>query len=58
MKVAHITTVHPANDNRIYHKECVTLMKAGYEVFLIAAGIKSRKIQNINLVGYSKEKKE
>jgi glycosyltransferase involved in cell wall biosynthesis len=57
MKVAHITTVHPANDNRIYHKECVTLMKAGYEVFLIAAGIKSRKIQNINLVGYSKEKK-
>lgn len=34
-KVAHITTVHSANDIRIYHKECKSLQEAGYEVWLI-----------------------
>lgn len=34
-RICHITTVHPANDTRIYIKECQSLSKAGYEVFLI-----------------------
>jgi glycosyltransferase involved in cell wall biosynthesis len=35
-RICHITTVHPANDTRIFIKECHSLSKAGYEVFLIA----------------------
>lgn len=35
-RICHITTVHPANDTRIYIKECQSLNKTGYEVFLIA----------------------
>lgn len=35
-KVCHITTVHPANDTRIFIKECQSLSQSGYEVFLIA----------------------
>ena len=35
-RVCHLTTVHPYNDNRIFHKQCVSLAKNGYEVFLLA----------------------
>lgn len=34
--IAHITTAHPFTDNRIQHKECVALAKAGLEVHLVA----------------------
>jgi glycosyltransferase involved in cell wall biosynthesis len=31
-RVVHVTTVHPRDDIRIFHKECVSLARAGYEV--------------------------
>ncbi len=37
-RICHITSVHPAQDIRIYHKECLSLAENNYEVHLVAAG--------------------
>lgn len=55
MKVAHLTTVHPLNDNRIFYKECKTLIENGYDVSLIIAGNKSGIINGIKIIGFNKE---
>ena len=54
MKVAHITTVHPKNDNRIFFKECVTLKNSGHDVTLIVAGAQSEEREGIHIVGFEK----
>jgi hypothetical protein len=33
--VCHVTTGHCVDDARVYHRECCTLARAGYEVHLI-----------------------
>ena len=54
MKIAHITSVHPQNDNRIFYKECTTLVQEGYTVTLIVAGGETKRINEVNIVGYPK----
>lgn len=33
--ICHITTIHPHLDTRIFHKQCVSLVKMGYKVTLL-----------------------
>ena len=56
MKIAHITSIHPQNDNRIFYKECTTLRKEGYEVVVIVAGGETKIINGIQIIGYPKAK--
>ncbi len=39
-KICVLTSVHPASDVRIFHKECKSLARAGYNVTLVATGDK------------------
>lgn len=50
IKVCHMTTAHKNSDVRIFHKECVSLAKNGYDVRLVAEG-KSETRQGVQIVG-------
>lgn len=49
-KVCHMTSVHGAEDVRIFHKECVSLVQAGYEVYLVERG-ESYDKNGVHIVG-------
>src|SRR5438445_7916118 len=48
--IVHFTSVHPANDTRIYYKECKTLASVGYKVSLIVSDTPPIKDKSINIV--------
>lgn len=48
--VVHFTTVHPANDIRIYHKQCVSLANSGYDVTLVVANAGLDQVADIPVV--------
>lgn len=50
-KICHLTTVHPAFDIRIFHKECKSLLQAGYDVTLIAQHGKDEIVDGIRIKG-------
>lgn len=50
IRVCHMTSAHEAEDTRIFHKECVSLVKAGYEVYLVERG-KSYEKNGVHIVG-------
>ncbi|MEN8224598.1 MAG: glycosyltransferase [Bacteroidota bacterium] len=49
MKICHITTVHTPFDGRIFHKECKSLAKRDYDVYLIAPYEKDETVDGIHL---------
>ena len=51
MKVCHITTVHKVNDVRIFHKQCCSLKKNGFNVSLIAPNIQEKEKGGVKIIG-------
>lgn len=50
IRVCHMTSAHPAEDVRIFQKECVSLAKAGYDVYLVERGESCEK-DGVHIVG-------
>ncbi|MBO4649759.1 MAG: glycosyltransferase [Clostridiales bacterium] len=50
MKVCHLTSAHPQDDIRIFHKECVSSYEAGFETYQISCG-KTYDRNGVHLIG-------
>ncbi len=50
VKVCHMTSAHPPEDVRIFHKECCSLAGAGYDVYLVERG-ESYEKNGVHIVG-------
>ena len=48
VKVCHMTSAHGEEDVRIFHKECVSLANAGYDVYLVECGESREKTASIS----------
>ena len=55
-KICHFTTVHTPFDSRIFHKEIKTLIKAGYDVTLIAQNNKNEMVDGVKIIALQKAK--
>lgn len=47
MKIAHLTSVHPRFDVRIYYKMCNSLAKMDYDVYMVVADGKGDELKDI-----------
>lgn len=50
-RICHFTCAHEADDVRVFQKECVSLAKAGFEVYLVVPNAKSELVDGVHIVG-------
>ncbi len=50
VKVCHFTSIHPSSDTRIFVKECSSLVKAGYDVTLVATNTENAVVNGVKIV--------
>lgn len=50
-RVCHLSTVHNPRDNRVFRKECVSLARAGADVWFIGAQDDDEVVDGVHIVG-------
>lgn len=51
MKVCHITSVHKAHDVRIFEKECISLVKAGFNTSFVVPNTETKVLNGVQVIG-------
>lgn len=54
IKITHLTSAHPYDDVRIFHKQCRTLAREGYQVSLIAQADRDFELDGIRICAVPK----
>ncbi len=57
LKICHFSSAHPADDIRIFHKECASLSDAGHDVFLVTAQSDNQRHKGVQLVSADSQKR-
>lgn len=57
IKVAHLTSAHPHTDIRIFHKQCLSLCKEDYDVYLIATKCETQLLNGVHIIGVERKGK-
>ena len=56
-RICHVTTVHSRYDNRIFQKECKSLVEEGYKVFLVVADNSiNEEIDGVSIISIRKKR--
>lgn len=50
IKICHLTSAHKADDVRIFHKECSSLAKNGFDVYLVVANCEETLINGVHII--------
>jgi len=50
-RVCHFTCAHSFDDTRVFHKECIALVKAGFEVFYIVPNAQTGIVDGVRIIG-------
>jgi len=53
ISLAHLSSAHKDGDVRIFHKECVSLAEAGYNVHLVIPNTQSRIEKGVHIVSFN-----
>jgi glycosyltransferase involved in cell wall biosynthesis len=56
LKIAHLTSVHGAFDTRIFHKQCKSLARAGYDTYLVVVHDKDERIDGVQIKAIGRAK--
>ena len=57
IKVCHLTSAHPENDIRIFHKQCISLHKADFDVYLVVPNTNEKTSHGVQIKSFQSEKK-